>query len=38
VKITGVRSLGPITMFNGEVARGGEVLATAAMKVFSEFV
>lgn len=38
VKISGVRSLGPITMFNGEVVRGSEVLATAAMKVFCEFV
>ena len=37
VKISGVRSLGPITMFNGEVMRGREVLATASMKVFCEF-
>lgn len=38
IRISGVRALGPITMFNGEVLRGTQSLATAQMKVFSEFV
>ncbi len=38
VKISGVRMLGPITLFNGQVIRGDELLCTAQMKVFSEFV
>ncbi len=37
VKISGVRWMGPITMFGGEVLRGNEVLASAHMKVYSEF-
>ena len=36
VKISGIRSMGPITSFNGQVVRGEELLCTAQMKVFSE--
>ena len=36
VKISGIRSMGPITLFNGQVVRGEELLCTAQMKVFSE--
>lgn len=36
VKISGIRALGPITLFNGQVVRGEELLCSAQMKVFSE--
>ena len=36
VKISGIRSMGPITLFNGQVVRGEELLCSAQMKVFSE--